>query len=111
MITEKVLTEEFEKYRPHLKSFILRMTANIEDTKDIVQETYIKAFKKLQTFRSDSSLKTWIFSIATNICKDFLRSKKLWPDNVTDIAGKSIRLSRFPKANDDHTANVSAWKF
>jgi RNA polymerase sigma-70 factor (ECF subfamily) len=85
MINEQVLTEEFEKYRPQLRSFILRMTASIEDSKDIVQETYIKAFKNIQSFRSDSTLKTWLFSIATNLSKDFLRSKKLWPETVTDI--------------------------
>lgn len=86
MYTEKILTEEFEKIRPQLKSFILRMTASVEDTEDLIQETFIKSFKNIQTFKGNSSLKTWIFSIASNLCKNLLRSQKLWPENVTDIS-------------------------
>lgn len=61
------------------------MTVSVADTEDIMQDTYLKAHEKLLTFRGDSTLKTWIFTIATNLTKDFLRSKKRWPENVTDI--------------------------
>lgn len=61
------------------------MTASAEDTDDLVQDTYVKAHEKIETFRGESSLKTWIFSIAANLAKDHLRSKKLWPETVTDI--------------------------
>lgn len=86
MVTEKVLTAEFEKIRPQLKSFILRMTASAQDSEDIVQDTFIKAFRNIESYKGNSALKTWIFAIATNLCKDFLRSKKLWPENVTDLS-------------------------
>jgi RNA polymerase sigma-70 factor, ECF subfamily len=76
---------EFETARPHLKSYILRITASIEDTEDIVQDTFIKASMKLDTFRAESTVKTWIFTIASNIAKDNLRAKKRWPETVTDI--------------------------
>jgi RNA polymerase sigma-70 factor (ECF subfamily) len=78
-------TIEFETARPQLKSYILRITASIEDTEDIVQDTYIKASTKLDTFRAESSVKTWIFTIASNIAKDNLRARKRWPETVTDI--------------------------
>jgi RNA polymerase sigma-70 factor (ECF subfamily) len=39
----------------------------------------------MDTFRGESSLKTWVFSIASNLAKDLLRSKKRWPETVTDI--------------------------
>ncbi len=84
MTTDELLTE-FETFRGELKSFILRMTASVQDAEDIVQETYIKAHSKIHTFRGESSLKTWIFTIASNLAKDLLKSKKLWPENVTDI--------------------------
>jgi RNA polymerase sigma-70 factor, ECF subfamily len=86
MVTDKALTAEFERIRPQLKSFILRMTASVEDSEDIVQDTFIKTFRSIESFKGDSSLKTWIFAVATNLCKDFLRSKKLWPENVTDLS-------------------------
>jgi RNA polymerase sigma-70 factor (ECF subfamily) len=69
-------TSEFEIARPQLKSYILRITASVEDTEDIVQDAFIKAAQKLDSFRSDSSVRTWIFAIASNITKDNLRAKK-----------------------------------
>jgi RNA polymerase sigma-70 factor (ECF subfamily) len=79
------LTAEFETFQGELKSFILRMTASVQDAEDIVQDTYIKAHAKMDTFRGEASLKTWIFSIASNLARDLLRSKKRWPETVTDI--------------------------
>lgn len=84
-MTTSDLTKEFEGFKGQLKSYILRMTVSVEDTEDILQETYIKAHNKLNTFKEDSSLKTWVFAIASNLARDFLRAKKRWPENVTDI--------------------------
>ncbi len=84
-MTIEQFTAEFELARPQLKSYILRITASVEDTEDIVQDTYIRAAQKLDSFRGDSSAKTWIFTIASNIARDNLRAKKRWPENVTDI--------------------------
>jgi RNA polymerase sigma-70 factor (ECF subfamily) len=84
-MTIEQLTNEFELARPQLKSYILRITASIEDTEDIVQDSFIKASQKSNTFRGDSSIKTWIFTIASNLAKDNLRVKKRWTENVNDI--------------------------
>lgn len=84
-MTKEEIAAEFEACRGQLKSYILRMTASAENAEDIVQDTYIKAQTKIDSFKGDSSLKTWIFSIASNLARDFLRSKKRWPENVTDI--------------------------
>lgn len=89
MSTDK-LTPEFETFQGELKSFILRMTASVQDAEDIVQDTYIKAYAKLNTFRGESSLKTWVFSIASNLARDLLRAKKRWPENVTDICREEV---------------------
>jgi RNA polymerase sigma-70 factor, ECF subfamily len=84
-MTIEQLTNEFELARPQLKSYILRITASVEDAEDIVQDAFIKASQKLDSFRGDSSVKTWIFTIASNLTKDNLRAKKRWTENVTDI--------------------------
>ncbi len=99
------LTTEYEDCKGQLKSYILRMTANMQDTEDILQDTYIKAQENLEKFREESSLKTWIFAISSNLARDLLRSRKRWPENVTDICrekalkdqefiGKSIQISQ-----------------
>lgn len=79
------LSRDFESFRPQLKSYLLRMTASIQDTEDLVQETYLKAHTKIDTYKGESSLKTWVFAIASNLAKDLLRSKKRWTENTTDI--------------------------
>ena len=50
---------------------ILRDQAQAEDA---VQETFLKAYKSMETFRGDSSEKTWLMRIAINTCRDFRRS-------------------------------------
>ena len=85
---------EFESFQGELKSFILRMTASVQDAEDVVQETYIKAHAKLNTFRGESSLKTWVFRIASNLAKDLLRSRKRWPETVTDICREEVLGNR-----------------
>lgn len=84
-MTADELTTQFETFQGELKSFILRLTASVQDAEDIVQDTYLKAQAKIDTFRGESSLKTWVFSIASNLARDLLKSQKRWPENVTDI--------------------------
>jgi RNA polymerase sigma-70 factor (ECF subfamily) len=93
-ITTEQLAKEFEQLRGQLKSYILRMTASVLDTEDIVQDTYLRSTENLHTFRGESSLKTWIFTIASNLAKDNLKSKRRWVENVTDLS-RQAALSNF----------------
>ncbi|MEP7264569.1 MAG: RNA polymerase sigma factor [Bacteroidota bacterium] len=85
-MTTEFFNTEFTSVSGSLKSYILRITASKADAEDIVQDTYIKALEKLSEFREESTLKTWLFTIASNLAKDNLRAKKRWPENITDIA-------------------------
>ena len=98
MTTEK-LAKEFEQSRGQLKSYVLRITASVADAEDIVQDTYIKATEKLDSFKGESSIRTWLFAIASNLAKDNLRARKRWVENVTDIS-KDAALSN-PKFLED----------
>lgn len=93
-MTIEQFSQEFEQSRRHLKSYILRITASVADTEDIVQDTYLKAVEKLETFKGDSSLKTWLFSIASNLAKDNLRARKRWVENVTDVCKEAALADR-----------------
>ncbi len=93
-MTTELFNSEFESIAGELKSYILRITASIADAEDIVQDTYIKASEKLHTFRGESSLKTWLFTIASNLTKDNLRAQKRWTENVTDITKEAALLNK-----------------
>src|ERR1700733_3290546 len=88
----ELLNEEFENNLSQIKSYLVRITASVADAEDIAQDTYIKAVEKIATFRGESSLKTWLFAIASNLAKDNLRAQKRWVENVTDIT-KAAALS------------------
>jgi RNA polymerase sigma-70 factor (ECF subfamily) len=84
-MTTNQLHIEFQKHQGALKSYLLRLTASVQDAEDIVQDTFIKANEKFDTFQGKSTIKTWIFTIASNLAKDNFRAKKRWTENVTDI--------------------------
>jgi RNA polymerase sigma-70 factor (ECF subfamily) len=92
MITAELLNHEFQLHLGQLRSYLVRITASVADAEDLAQDTYLKALKKIGTFREESSLKTWLFAIASNLAKDNLRAQKRWAENVTDIT-KAAALS------------------
>ncbi len=52
-----------------------RMTGKAEDAEDVVQETFIRAFRQLSRFEARSNVSTWLYRIAFNCAVDFLRSR------------------------------------
>lgn len=54
-----------------------RMTGNQQDAEEIMQETFLRAYKALYKFELRSSFATWIYRIAVNRCLDFLKAKKM----------------------------------
>ena len=55
------------RYRKDVYRVAYRMTGNHEDADDVAQETFVRAFRALSTFRGDAALKTWLFRIAMNL--------------------------------------------
>lgn len=65
-----------DEYQKNVYNLALRMTGNPEDAQDMSQEAFIKAFNSLASFRGDSKLSVWLYRIVSNVCLDFLRSRK-----------------------------------
>ena len=70
-----------DTYSGHIFRLGLKMLKNPQDAEDILQETFIKAFKALPNFEGRSKISTWLFRIATNEALMFLRRKK--PDSIS----------------------------
>lgn len=64
------------KHSPQLYSLVRRMVLDADDTNDILQNVFIKAWQALPKFREDSSLGTWLYRIATNESISFLNRKR-----------------------------------
>ena len=82
--------ELFIGFQTQLKSYLYRLLANRNDAEDIMHDTFIKAFDKLSTFRGESSLKTWVFQIATHLAYNYLQRQKRWTADVSEQAKKLV---------------------
>jgi RNA polymerase sigma-70 factor, ECF subfamily len=81
---------------PYLKDWSL--------AEDAVQESFIKLYKNLHTFRGDASIKTWVYKILTNTCKDILRSatmKKVVLGNLFDYKGHTEKSAEYTILNNE----------
>src|SRR2546428_958966 len=63
-------------YQERIYATIYHMTANHEDATDLAQETFIKAYQALKSFKGDSSFFTWVYRIAVNKTINFLKQRK-----------------------------------
>ena len=68
--------ELVRRYQERLYATVYHMTSNHEDANDLVQETFIKAYRALKSFKGDSSFYTWIYRIAVNKTINFLKQRK-----------------------------------
>jgi len=73
------------RYRRELEVHAYRMLGSAEDAEDIVQETFLRAWRKRETFRGQATLRAWLYGITTNASLDLLerRSRRLLPHLVS----------------------------
>jgi RNA polymerase sigma-70 factor (ECF subfamily) len=86
MANQDAFAEQAMDYMPQLYSTALRMTHNASDAEDLVQETYLKAYKGFAGFEQGTNLRAWMFRILTNTYINSYRSKKRRPDE-TELDG------------------------
>jgi RNA polymerase sigma-70 factor (ECF subfamily) len=68
-----------EKYQRELLAHCYRMSGSVHEAEDLVQETFLRAWKASATFQGRSSVRTWLYRIATNVCLTNLENKPRRP--------------------------------
>jgi len=81
----KEYQNEFIQFQNQLNSFIYRIVVHKQEAEDLSQETYIRAFKKIDSFEGRSTFKTWVFAIAVNLAKDSLKARERWGEDWMDL--------------------------
>lgn len=79
-----------EEYRPALTGHCYRMLGSVVDAEDAVQEAMLRAWKNMGQFKERSTIKTWLYRIATNVCLDTLAStsrQRLRPLEISNTPG------------------------
>jgi RNA polymerase sigma-70 factor, ECF subfamily len=69
-------TELSEPYRRELQVHCYRILGSLQEAEDMVQETFLKAWKRIGTYEGRATFRSWLYKIATNTCLDFLDSKR-----------------------------------
>jgi len=64
----------FEQERERLRRFVLKMVDDADEAEDIVQQTFTEAYRQIEDFRGESSVSTWLFSIAKHLAYGHLRT-------------------------------------
>jgi RNA polymerase sigma-70 factor (ECF subfamily) len=64
----------YDRHHPQVHSIISRRVRDGDDTRDLVQTVFVRAFSNLRSFRAEASFSTWLFRIAVNTCNSFARS-------------------------------------
>ncbi|MFJ7733638.1 RNA polymerase sigma factor [Lysinibacillus sp. NPDC097231] len=70
---QEELPKWFDEYGESVLTYIFLMVRNYQQAEDLTQETFIKAFRHQEQFEHKSAVKTWLFSIAHNVTKDYFR--------------------------------------
>jgi RNA polymerase sigma-70 factor, ECF subfamily len=93
LATTMDLAPQLEEYRRELTGYCYRMLGSAFEAEDAVQDTLVKAWRALDRFEGRSSLRSWLYRIATNVCLDMLagpqrraRPMDLGPSSTADAA-------------------------
>ena len=77
------------RYERQIYRLCYRFTSNPDDARDLAQDVFVKAFEHLGNFRKESSLKTWLYRIATNHCINHVKANARQFVEVTDTTAQT----------------------
>ena len=86
-----------KRYQRHVYSLLYRMLGNASDAEDLLQETFVRAYGALSSFRQDASFLTWLYKIASNLAIDLMRARR---SHQADSLEEDLELGREPAALD-----------
>ena len=109
MADQATFTADAMEFMPGLYSAALRMTRNAADAEDLVQETYLKAYRSYGSFREGTNLRAWLYRILTNTYINSYRTAQRRPEttDVEDVEDLYL-YRRLAESGDERSAEDEA---
>ncbi|RHA39808.1 RNA polymerase subunit sigma-70 [Cellulomonas rhizosphaerae] len=96
---------DFERHRRELRAHGYRLTGNVADADDLVQETFLRAWRARDGFDDRASVRTWLYRIATNIFLDTQKAAARRTSPVGDVLETSTTIGPYPTLEDEVAAD------
>ena len=93
---ERAAATLVERHAPSVARFLYSSGAVRDELDDLVQETFFRAFRRIESWRAESGLRSWLFSIAANLLKDEARKRK--GRTVLSLGDHDVAASTAPDA-------------
>lgn len=99
---DETFTLLMNKYKERIYWHIRRLVVSNEDAEDILQETFVKVYFNMDKFKGNSSIYTWLYTIATNECGQLFRKRKIITSSYDDSSQVLLEnLSSEPSLSGD----------
>jgi RNA polymerase sigma-70 factor (ECF subfamily) len=98
----------FERHRRELQVHCYRMLGSLHDAEDLLQETFLRAWRNRERFEGRSSFRTWLYRIATNACLDALERRRARPAELGGGYGEIPWLQPYPDHLLEEVADTEA---
>jgi RNA polymerase sigma factor (sigma-70 family) len=103
-----------EKYQNVVFSIALKILNNREDAEEMAQESFLKAYKSLSTFKGNAKFSTWLYRITYNTCISEFRKRKIYFTSADDIQIKDeseeMNLEGIPEENRERFVKAALEK-
>lgn len=91
-------------YQKQVYNLALRTVGSEEDAADMTQEVFLRAYRALGTFRGESKFSVWLYRLTTNVCIDFLRSRRRHPTVSLTASEDDDEQPQFDLPADERTS-------
>ena len=103
---ETALAPLIEKYKRMVYRLAMQITKNHADTEDVMQETFLKVYRSIRTFRKDAAFETWVYRIAVNEALNFVKRRARRQERTIETTAEAefeadLRY-RAARASDPH---------
>lgn len=99
----RTFEDVFQEHRDEVQRLIARHTRNPDDALDLTQEVFIRAYGAFSQFRGESSVSTWLYRIAVNVCSNFARSRSKRDEETIEDS----ELAEYPQSLRDMVEDLA----